>query len=74
MKIVKRKQLLFKSSSFGDDEDRALQKPDGSWTYFANDIAYHLNKIERSFDKYINILGADHAGYIKRIIKCYCSK
>lgn len=64
---IKRKQLLFKSSSFGDDEDRALQKPDGSWTYFANDIAYHLNKIERSFDKYINILGADHAGYIKRI-------
>ena len=64
---IEREQLLFRSTDFGDDKDRALQKPDGSWTYFANDIAYHFNKIERSFDKYINILGADHAGYIKRI-------
>ncbi len=64
---VKRKQLLFKSTLFGDDEDRALKKFDGTWTYFANDIAYHDYKIERKFNKYINILGADHAGYLKRI-------
>ena len=64
---VKRKQLLFKSTLFGDDEDRALKKFDGTWTYFANDIAYHDYKIERKYDKYINILGADHAGYLKRI-------
>ena len=62
-----RKQLLFKSSSFGDDIDRPLQKADGSWTYFAADMAYHSNKISRKFDILINILGADHAGYIKRI-------
>ena len=59
--------LLFKSSKFGDDSDRALQKKDNSWTYFANDIAYHSYKIDRKFDILINILGADHAGYIKRI-------
>ena len=61
------KRLIFKSKNFGDDNNRALQKNDGSWTYFANDLAYHLNKIERNYDKLINILGADHTGYIKRI-------
>ena len=61
------KRLLFKSTLFGDDTDRALQKNDGSWTYFANDIAYHFNKVSRNYDKLINILGADHTGYIKRI-------
>ena len=64
---VQREQLLFKSTEFGDDKDRALQKSDGSWTYFASDVAYHKNKIDRKFDYLINILGADHAGYIKRI-------
>ncbi len=63
----KRDQLLFKSSLFGDDTDRPLQKEDGSWTYFAGDMGYHANKISRKFDILINILGADHAGYIKRI-------
>ena len=63
----KRDQLLFKSTDFGDDKDRALQKADKTWTYFASDIAYHLNKVNRNFDTLINILGADHAGYIKRI-------
>ncbi len=61
------KRLIFKSSTFGDDTDRALQKNDGSWTYFANDVAYHLNKINRNYNNLINILGADHTGYIKRI-------
>ncbi len=61
------KRLIFKSSAFGDDMDRALQKNDGSWTYFANDVAYHSDKINRKFDNLINILGADHTGYIKRI-------
>ena len=64
---VERKQLLFKSTNFGDDKDRALQKSDKSWTYFASDVAYHHNKLNRNYDKLINILGADHAGYIKRI-------
>ena len=64
---VEREQLLFRSTDFGDDKDRALQKSDGSWTYFASDVAYHKNKLDRKFDKLINILGADHAGYIKRI-------
>jgi len=64
---VERKQLLFKSTDFGDDKDRALQKSDKSWTYFASDVAYHNNKLNRGYDKLINILGADHAGYIKRI-------
>ena len=61
------KRLIFKSSKFGDDNDRALQKNDGSWTYFANDIAYHHDKILRKYDNLINILGADHTGYKKRI-------
>ena len=64
---VEREQLLFRSTDFGDDKDRALQKSDGSWTYFASDVAYHKNKLDRKFDQLINILGADHAGYIKRI-------
>ena len=62
-----RNQLLFKSTIFGDDNDRPLQKADGAWTYFASDIAYHSHKISRKFDILINILGADHAGYTKRI-------
>ena len=62
-----RDQLLFRSTNFGDDKDRALQKSDKSWTYFAGDVAYHNNKLDRNFDVLINILGADHAGYIKRI-------
>ena len=64
---VSRDQLLFKSTDFGEDKDRALQKSDGAWTYFASDVAYHKNKLDRKFDFLINILGADHAGYIKRI-------
>jgi arginyl-tRNA synthetase len=64
---VEREQLLFKSTDFGDDKDRALQKSDKSWTYFASDVAYHNNKLKRGYDVLINILGADHAGYIKRI-------
>ena len=64
---IEREQLLFKSTDYGDDKDRALQKSDKSWTYFASDVAYHNNKLDRGFDKLINILGADHAGYIKRI-------
>ena len=64
---VEREQLLFKSTDFGDDKDRSLQKSDGTWTYFASDVAYHKNKLDRKFDYLINILGADHAGYIKRI-------
>ena len=62
-----RDQLLFKSTIFGDEIDRPLTKADGSWTYFASDIAYHSNKISRKYDVLINILGADHSGYIKRI-------
>ena len=64
---VEREQLLFRSTDFGDDKDRALQKSDGAWTYFASDVAYHKNKLDRKFDQLINILGADHSGYIKRI-------
>ncbi len=64
---IEREQLLFRSTDFGDDKDRALQKSDGTWTYFASDVAYHKNKLDRNFDHLINILGADHAGYIKRI-------
>ena len=61
------KRLIFKSTIFGDDTDRALQKNDGSWTYFANDVAYHMDKVNRNYKNLINILGADHTGYIKRI-------
>ena len=61
------KRLIFKSTLFGDDADRALQKNDGSWTYFANDVAYHMDKVNRNYDNLVNVLGADHTGYIKRI-------
>lgn len=61
-------QLLFKSTEFGDDVDRVLQKSNGEWTYFAKDIAYHYDKYQRGFKTQVNIWGADHAGYIKRII------
>ena len=63
----KREQLLFKSSEFDDDSDRALKKSDGTWTYFATDMAYHLDKINRTKGDLINVLGADHIGYISRI-------
>ena len=62
-----RKQLLFKSSSLLDNNDRAFKKSDGNWTYFANDAAYHYDKYLRKFDKIINIWGADHIGYIPRM-------
>ena len=60
-------QTLFKATQFGDDSDRALKKSDDSPTYFAADIAYHFDKYERGFTKLINVWGADHAGYIKRM-------
>ena len=63
----KMKRLIFKSTLFGDDADRALQKNDGSWTYFANDVAYHMDKVNRKYENLVNVLGADHTGYIKRI-------
>ncbi len=63
----KREQLLFKSSEYGDDLDRALKKLDGTWTYFATDMAYHLDKMKRTKGDLINVLGADHIGYISRI-------
>ncbi len=62
-----REQTLFRSTLFGDDQDRPVQKSDGSWTYFAPDIAYHYNKVQRGFDGLINIFGADHSGYVKRL-------
>ncbi len=62
-----REQTLFRSTSFGDDQDRPVQKSDGSWTYFAPDIAYHYNKVQRGFDVLINVFGADHSGYVKRL-------
>ena len=62
-----RKQSLFKSTNFGDDTDRALQKSDGDYTYFAKDIAYHWDKYKRGFSFMINVWGADHGGYIKRL-------
>jgi len=62
-----RQQLLFRSTDFGDDVDRALTKSDGSYTYFASDVAYHYDKLERGFDHYRNVFGADHLGYIPRI-------
>jgi arginyl-tRNA synthetase len=63
-----REQTLFKSTAFGDDVDRALMKSDGSYTYFAADMAYHHHKIARGFRHLINVFGADHAGYISRIL------
>ncbi len=62
-----RDQTLFKSTAFGDDADRALMKSDGSYTYFAGDVAYHYDKLQRGFDHYRNVFGADHIGYISRI-------
>jgi arginyl-tRNA synthetase len=62
-----REQTLFRSTDFGDDVDRPVKKSDGSWTYFAPDIAYHYNKVQRGFDELINIFGADHSGYVKRL-------
>jgi arginyl-tRNA synthetase len=62
-----REQTLFRSTEFGDDVDRALKKSDGSYTYFASDMAYHRSKIERGFRSLIDVWGADHAGYIKRM-------
>ena len=62
-----REQLLFRSTAHGDDVDRPVQKSDGSWTYFAPDIAYHYDKVQRGFDVLIDILGADHGGYVKRM-------
>ena len=62
-----RTQTLFKSTAFGDDEDRAIQKSDGSYTYFAGDIAYHYDKLSRGFLHLINVFGADHIGYISRM-------
>jgi len=62
-----RRQTLFRSTAFGDDVDRPVQKSDGSWTYFAPDIAYHYDKVQRGFDALIDIFGADHGGYVKRM-------
>lgn len=62
-----REQTLFRATDFGDDTDRPLKKSDGSWTYFSNDIANHLDKFERGFKKMIDIWGADHGGYVKRM-------
>jgi len=62
-----RPQTLFRSTRFGDDVDRALKKSDGSWTYFAADIAYHFDKVERGFYQMIDVWGADHGGYVKRM-------
>ncbi len=62
-----REQTLFRSTAYGDDQDRAVQKSDGAWTYFAPDIAYHWDKIDRGFDQLIDIFGADHGGYVKRM-------
>jgi arginyl-tRNA synthetase len=62
-----RVQTLFKSTAYGDDEDRALQKSDGGYTYFASDMAYHYDKLERGFRHLIDVFGADHVGYIPRM-------
>jgi len=62
-----REQTLFRAKDFGDDTDRALIKSDGSYTYFAADIAYHRNKYLRGFKHMVNVLGADHSGYVKRL-------
>ena len=62
-----REQTLFKSTDYGDDVDRPVQKSDGSWTYFAPDIAYHYDKVTRGYDQLIDVFGADHGGYVKRM-------
>ena len=62
-----REQTLFKSTDHGDDVDRPVMKSDGSWTYFAPDVAYHADKVNRGYDLLINVFGADHGGYVKRM-------
>ena len=62
-----REQTLFKSTEHGDDVDRPVKKSDGSWTYFAPDIAYHYDKVKRGYDTVIDVFGADHGGYVKRM-------
>ena len=62
-----REQTLFKSTAHGDDVDRPIMKSDGSWTYFAPDIAYHYDKVKRGYDQLIDVFGADHGGYVKRM-------
>ncbi|WP_226780899.1 arginine--tRNA ligase [Oceaniglobus trochenteri] len=62
-----REQTLFRSTAHGDDVDRPVKKSDGSWTYFAPDIAYHYDKVQRGYDELIDIFGADHGGYVKRM-------
>jgi arginyl-tRNA synthetase len=62
-----REQTLFKSTEHGDDVDRPVKKSDGGWTYFAPDIAYHYDKVSRGFDELIDVFGADHGGYVKRM-------
>jgi arginyl-tRNA synthetase len=62
-----REQTLFRATDFGDDVDRPLKKSDGSYTYFANDIAYHKSKVDRGFKNLIDVWGADHGGYVKRM-------
>ncbi|MBY8977703.1 arginine--tRNA ligase [Rhodobacteraceae bacterium NNCM2] len=62
-----RPQTLFKSTDYGDDVDRPIKKSDGAWTYFAPDIAYHYDKVTRGFDALIDVFGADHSGYVKRM-------
>ncbi len=62
-----REQTLFKSTEHGDDVDRPVMKSDGAWTYFAPDIAYHFDKVSRGFDELIDVFGADHGGYVKRM-------
>jgi len=62
-----RPQTLFRATAYGDDVDRPLKKSDGSWTYFASDIGYHLDKFRRGFTKMIDVLGSEHGGYVKRI-------
>ncbi len=72
-----REQLLFKSTKFDDDIDRPIKKSDGSWTYFAPDLAYHADKLKRGFDVVIDVLGADHSGYVSRlkaVIKAFSEK
>ena len=62
-----RRQTLFRSTARGDDVDRPVKKSDGAWTYFAPDIAYHYDKIQRGFDELVDVFGADHGGYVKRM-------
>ncbi|MQX35610.1 arginine--tRNA ligase [Roseospira navarrensis] len=62
-----RPQTLFRATDYGDDVDRPVRKSDGSWTYFAGDMAYHRDKVERGFEELINVFGADHGGYVKRL-------